>query len=124
MSEDRLRRAKNSKLPIASVIEDPEIFREVVSLLKESTDNKVKISEIEERQGAISERLAAICEVYNLPGIRHGLNAFEYHGWTTRKTLSKERLLFLGVSAETIDAAYVDSKPFLSTKIVPFDVLE
>lgn len=118
----RLRSASNSKIPLASKIDDPETFRESVALLQEATDLKVKTSELAEREIEIKEQLAAVCEAYSLPGIRHGLNCFEYYGYTTRQTLSKERLLALGVSAELIAAAYVESKPYLNTKINPFDL--
>lgn len=118
----RIRSAGNSKIPLCSVIDDPEMFREVVQLLKESTTVKVKQSELADCEDEIRDRLAAICEAYELPGVRHGRDCFEYYGWQTRKTMSKERLLALGVSAEIIDAAYVEGKPFLSSKINPFDI--
>ena len=118
----RLRSASNSTIPIASVISDPETFREAVAMLREATANKVAQSELKERETAIKENLAAICEAYDLKGIRHGLDCFEYYGYSTRQTLSKERLLALGVPAETIDAAYAAGEPYLNTKINPFDI--
>jgi len=118
----RLRSASNSKIPLASKISDQDTFEEAVAMLQTATNLKVKISELEEEAAELKESLAAICEAYSLPGIRHGLNCFEYYGYTTRKTLSKERLLALGVTAEQIAESYVDSKPFLNAKINPFDL--
>lgn len=125
MSEDkkqRLRSAAGSSLPIASVIDDSEIFKRVVKLLKEATSTVVRRSECEDREREIKEELGAICAAYDLKGFRHGKHGFEYHGYMTRKTLSKERLLAQGVSAEQIDAAYEDGKPYLYAKIIPFDL--
>jgi len=119
---ERLRSASNSKYPLASVIDDPDTFKRAIHLLKECTINKVKQSELKEQEDELKTELAAICSAYNLPGIRHGLDCFEYFGWKTKQTLSKERLLALGVTAEQIAQAYVDSDPFLMTKITPFDL--
>lgn len=125
MSEERIRRATNSKYRAATdAFEgDPEMLMEAVDLLKTITQEKVQISALTDSLAENQGRLAAICEAYSLDGVRHGLNCFEYHGWQTRKTLSRERLLELGVSAEIIEAAYTESKPYLSTRIVPFDTL-
>src|SRR5258708_40301778 len=101
MSEkQRLRSASGSSLPIASVIDDSDLFKKAVKLLKEATAVVVKKSECEEREREIKEELGAICAAYDLKGFRHGLHGFEYHGYQTRKTLSKERLLAQGVTAE------------------------
>jgi hypothetical protein len=121
-TKPRMTVASNSKLPICSVIDDPDTFRQCVALLQRATDATVKESEAREEKQEVSEQLAAICEAYQLPGVRHGLNKFEYYGWQTRKTLSSKKLLALGVSAEIIEQAYEDSKPFLSTRINPFDI--
>jgi len=118
----RLRSAGNSKLPLASVIPDEETFQRAIQLLRDGTANKVEQSRLIEIESDIKAELAAICEAYSLPGFRHGLNMFEYQGWKTRTTLSKEKLLELGVSAEQIAGAYVEGKPFLMTKIDPFDM--
>ena len=122
MSEQRLRSASNSKLPMASEIPDPDMFREAVSLLKKGTKLRTEISEREEELSKVRDRLGAIAVAYDMPGFRHGLHSFEYRGWQTRSSLSKEKLLSLGVTAETIDAAYVGSKPFLDMRISPFDI--
>lgn len=125
MSEDaktKLRSAARSTLPVASIIPDPDTFKQAVKLLKEATAIVTKQSEQDDRLKEIKSELAAICEAYEVKGFRHGLHGFEYHGYTTRKTLSKEKLLLLGVSADQIDKSYVDSAPFLSSKIVPFDI--
>ena len=128
MSDDnnnskRLRSAGNSTLPIASIIPDQDQFREAVKLVTRATKIKVQMDELKEELDGCVEQLAAICEVFNLTkGFRHGLFMFEYHGYRTRDTLSKEKLLELGVPAETIAQAYTTSKPFLSTKIDPFDI--
>lgn len=119
---ERLHSASHSKLPLASVIEDNDTFKRVVKLLRDGTINKVKQSELKEKEEEIKNELAAICEAYGIAGVRYGLDAFEYYGWKTRETLSKERLLALGVSAETIAAAYQTSAPYLMTKIDPFDL--
>ena len=123
MSErKRLRAASNSTLPLASVIPDEEIFQEVRTLLKQATANKVKIDELEDKQNQIKDKLMTVCEAYDLPGFRIGLNMCEYQPWHTRRTLSKERLLANGVSAEIIAASEIESKPFRSIKIDPFDI--
>lgn len=118
----RLRRASTSTIPKANIIDDLDTFKRVVKLLREGTKVKVAQSQAAEREREIKEELAAICEAYGLSGLRHGLDEFEYYGWKTRSALSKERLLALGVPAETIASAYVESAPFLSTKIDPFDL--
>lgn len=118
----RLRSAANSKLPLASVIPDEETFQRAIQLMQQGTTNKVTQSALKEQEDDIKAELAVICEAYSLPGFRHGLNMFEYQGWKTRTTLSKEKLLELGVSAEQIAGAYVEGKPYLMTKIDPFDI--
>jgi hypothetical protein len=124
MSEEkkRLLSASGSNLPIASVIDDHDTFARAVELLKKAVRQAAKKSEAEEEIERIKAELGAICEAYGLKGLRHGLNGFSYSGWTTRKTLSKERLLAQGVSAEQIDAAYAESEPFVYARIVPFDI--
>ena len=125
MSENektRLRSASNSKLPIASVIDDPDLFREVVDLLRKSVEIKSQQSELEDADKDIRERLGAICASYDLKGLRHGRAGFEYHGYTTRKTLSRERLLELGVAADVIAEAYVEGDPFMFAKVIAFDL--
>lgn len=114
--------ASNSRLPLASVIPDTEMMKRAVALLNEDMQLKTSISAMEERTDEIKDELAAICQAYDLKGFRHGLNGFEYHGYATRKTLSKEKLLALGVSAETIDRATVDGQPYLFVRVVRFDI--
>jgi len=122
-SQPRTRSASNSSLPKASAsVSDPDMFKQAVALLKRAAVNKKKVDALKSEDGEIREELAAICEAYGLKGMRHGMSGFEYHGWTTRKTLSKERLLAAGVSADTINAAYSESEPFLSSKILVFDI--
>jgi len=125
MSEERIRRAANSKFKsVTEAFEDnPEMTVRSIDLLKSVTQKKIEVSRLGEEIDEATAELAAICEAYSLDGLRYGLNCFEYYGWKTRKTLSKERLLELGVPAETIEAAYAESKPFLSTKVNPFDAL-
>lgn len=119
---ERLRSASNSSLPIVSVIDDTETMKTAVALLKKATAIHVKISELEDQEREVKEQLASICTAYNLKGLRHGLNGFEYQGWMTRKTLSKERLLANGVTADQIADSFVEGTPFLMTKITPFDL--
>jgi hypothetical protein len=118
----RFTSASNSKLPLASKIPDRDIFNRAVILLKRNTELKAKISEAEEELGSNKEELSAVCEAFNLKGIKYGLDGFSYEGYITRQTLSKERLLALGVPAETIAEAYVEGHPFLSTKVLRFDM--
>jgi hypothetical protein len=118
----RIRRASNSKLPQASEIEDRDIRERVKELLKRSTVTAMKISESRELLEQLESEMGAICEAYDLKGFRHGLHCYEYYGWHTRKTLSKVKLLELGVSAEIIEAAYTESKPYIMQKVNPFDV--
>ena len=121
----RVRRASASKLPSAvdALVDDPDLRAQVISLLEHATAVKVVQSELAEEEDQIKQELAAVCETYKLPGLRFGLNCFEYYGYKVRETLSKEALLNLGVPAETIAAAYKAGKPYLSTKIDPFDQL-
>jgi hypothetical protein len=125
-SKDRIVSAARSKLPIASVIPDSDVFKQAVKLLRESTTVVSKISELEERKGEIVTELAAICEAFELPGIKHGRNGFQYHGYKTRKNLSvdwcKQKLLAAGVGADEIEAAYKESAPYLDARITPFDI--
>jgi hypothetical protein len=119
----RLRSAGNSKLPLASVIPDTETMQNAVKLMKEGVKLKARLSELEDREKEIRETLAAICEAFDLTdGIKHGMTGFQYNGYATRKTLSKEKLLAAGVSAETINAAYTEGEPFLSCKLIAFDL--
>jgi hypothetical protein len=118
----KLKSASMSKLPMASVISDKDTFEMAVDLLKQGADLKAQIELLEVRKKAISEEMAAICGAFDLPGFKHGRDGFEYHGYTTRKSLSKEKLLALGVSADVIAGAYVDSTPFLNVKLVHFDL--
>jgi hypothetical protein len=119
---ERLRSASNSKYPLASVIDDPDTFKQAKELLILATEIKVKISKLEEREAEAKEALAAICTAYNLDGFRWGLHCFEYHGWQTRETLSKEALIANGVTAEQIAASFIKGEPFLMTKVNPFDL--
>ena len=123
MSE-RIVSASNSKLPRASAaIDDGDTMREATGLLKKLVNVKTRISELEEEERDMRDRLAAICQAYDLTaGFRHGMAGFEYHGYTTRKTLNKELLLAAGVSAQTIAESYKEGEPYLSCKVVVFDV--
>jgi hypothetical protein len=120
--KQRLRSAKNSSLPLTSVIPDTDVFKQACRLLEEAVRVKSVMSELEERADAIREELAAVAAAYDLKGFRHGLAGFEYHGYTARKTLSKELLLAAGVSADVIAGAHVEGEPFLSCKLVVFDL--
>lgn len=113
--------ASRSSLPLASELPDTEDLKRVVKLMKEANGLRAKISESEERLDEIKTELSAVCEVYNMKGFRHGLHGFEYHGWTARKALNKEKLVTL-VPADVIDKCYEDGKPFLSVKLIAFDL--
>lgn len=122
MEKQRLTSASRSSLPVASVIPEQDIFERAVALLKEGIAVKVKMSELEERASEIRDELGAIAEAFDLKGFRHGMGGFEYHGYTTRKSLSKEMLLSHGVSADVIAQSYKDSEPFMSAKFIVFDL--
>lgn len=117
----RLLSSSNSHLPVCSEIDDPETFRAAVKLMKEGNKLRAQISELDDRRVAIITELSAICEAYNMKGFRHGLNGFEYHGYTLRKSLNKEKLVTL-VPADVIDQCYEDGKPFVSYKLIAFDI--
>jgi hypothetical protein len=117
----RLTSASRSALPMASELPDTEDLKRVVKLMKEANGLKVKISEAEDRLDEIKAELSAVCEVYNMKGFRHGLNGFEYHGWITRKSFNKEKLATL-VPAGVIDSCYEEGNPFLSVKVIAFDM--
>jgi hypothetical protein len=121
-TKQRLRSASGSTLPVASIIPDADTFQQVRKLLAEAVKVKVKQSELEDREREIRDELAAVCEAYQLKGFRHGRAGFEYHGYTTRKTLSKEKLLAAGIPAETISDCLEESKPFILCKVVTFDI--
>jgi hypothetical protein len=125
MSDDntksRYRSASGSSLPLVSVIDDPDLFKKATKLLKEAVACKVKQSEAEDRVTEIKDELAAICAAYDLKGIRHGLNGFEYHGYTSRKSLDKKKLLNF-ISADDLASCYVEGDPYLNAKVVPFDL--
>ncbi len=118
----RLRSASGSTLPSVAVVSDQPTFKRSISLLKEAVEILVKKSELEDREKEIKEELSAICQAYEIKGMKYGKCGFEYHGYQTRKTLSKERLLALGVSAEIIDQATVAGDPFLYSRTVAFDL--
>ena len=125
----RLTRANNSKLPtLRQAAEehgiDPNIEKRIQMLLIKSVDIRSKMSELKDKLDANKAELSAICSTYDLSGVRHGLAYVDYTPWTTRKTLSKEKLLDAGVSAATIAESYVESKPFEVCEIGVFDVLE
>ena len=56
-----------------------------------------------------------------MSGFKHGLAGFQYDGFVTRKSLSKEALLAAGVAAQTIEDCYLPGTPFVSAKIIAFD---
>jgi hypothetical protein len=123
MTKPRMMVASHSKLPTVDVaVDDTEIQQRCRVLLEQATKARVKESEAREEIEKAGGELAEICEAYGLKGFRDGLNKFEYFGWQTRKTLSAQRLLALGVAADVIKQAYQESKPFLSTRIAPFDI--
>lgn len=115
--------ASNSSLPLCSVIPDSDTVKRVGVILKEAVKLKVRISEAEEKLEEIKNEMAALCEVYPeaAKGVRFGMCGFEYHGYVTRKALNKEKLATL-VPADVIDQCYVDGTPFLSCKVIAFDV--
>ena len=117
----RLVSAGNSKLPMASEIPDEETFQEVRVLLKKALKLRETISEKEDELSDIKERLQAVCEAFGMSGFKHGLAGFQYDGFVTRKSLSKEALLAAGVAAQTIEDCYLEGKPFVSAKIIAFD---
>ena len=123
MSEEkkRLVSAGNSKLPQASEIPDEDTFQEVRKLLKKAISLRETISEKEDELSDIKERLQVICEAFSMKGFRQGLAGFQYDGFITRKSLSKEALLAAGVAAQTIEDCYLEGKPFVSSKIIAFD---
>ena len=90
--------------------------------MKEGEAIKVKQSELSDRMDQIVEQLSAICEACDLKGMKHGKRGFEYHGWTSRETLSVERLVEEGVAAATIAKCRVKGKPFVSYKFILFDM--
>ena len=117
----RLVSAGNSKLPMASEIPDEETFQEVRKLLKQALKLKVEISEREDKLQEVKDQLQAVCEAFSMPGFKLGLAGFQYDGFITRKSLSKEALLAAGVAAQTIEDCYLPGTPFVSAKIIAFD---
>jgi len=132
IEKKRFTSAGNSKLPQASEIPDEDTFQEVRKLLKKAISLRAGISEREDELSVIKECLGAICEAFELKGFRHGLAGFQYDGYITRKSLSKEALLSsscicpkcsteVAISAQTIEDCYLEGKPFVSAKIIAFD---
>ena len=124
--KSRLRSASRSTLPQSSAIPDQETFKQVNGLLKEAVKLKVKESECAERLDEIKNELAAVAMAYEMTGFRHGMAGYEYHGYTSRQTLNKQKLIekvgAYGCPASVIEESYEDGKPFLSAKIVVFDL--
>ena len=121
IEKKRFTSAGNSKLPQASEIPDEDTFQEVRKLLKKAISLREIISEKEDELSDIKERLQAVCEAFDMKGFRQGLAGFQYDGFVTRKSLSKEALLAAGVAAQTIEDCYLEGKPFVSAKIIAFD---
>ena len=124
--KSRLRSASRSTLPRSSEIPETDVFKNVNKLLKEAVALKVKQSETEERLDEIKNELAAVAFAYNMPGFRHGLAGYEYHGYTSRSSLNKQKLIEkispYGCPASVIEESYEPGTPFLSAKIVVFDM--
>ena len=124
--KSRLRSASRSTLPKSSEIPDSATFRQVNGLLKEAIKLKVKESEVKERLEEIRDELAMVAMAYDLSGFRHGLAGFEYHGYTSRQTLNKQKLIeavsAYGCPASVIEASYEPGAEYLNAKIVVFDM--
>jgi hypothetical protein len=116
----RIRRSDNSSLPLASVLEQSQMDA-AVALLKQSYKLKQQEDKIKEQLEEIKLELSGLCAGLELNGLRWGKSGFEYRGYVTRKTLSKELLLENGVEPETIAASYKESEPYLDTRFVVFD---
>src|SRR5262245_5743853 len=72
----RVTHASNSRLPLAAtgVHLSPSEANEAAFALQQLLAVRVQISELKERQDALETQLAAICSLYNLPGLRSGLS--------------------------------------------------
>lgn len=121
----RLTSASNSRLPLPSVLSAPEM-QDAISNLRELTDVRVKISELAERQEELEMQLAAVCDLYNLPGLRYGKSYFEFMGWKARKNLNREALVALlteyAVPIERLGECYKPGKEFLQKRSGVFDL--
>lgn len=125
MSEEKKKRllsASNSALPLISVLPDRKTMNAAKKLMAESADLKVVIDGAEARRKEINEELAVYAEANGLPGFRHGMYGFQYSGWTSRQSLSREKLVENGVDPEAIAASMVDGTPYLNCKVIVFDV--
>ncbi len=123
----RLRSASRSKLPLTSAaIDDGEMHKQAVKLLREGVKLRTQESEIKDRLEEIKAELAVVASVYDLPGFRNGLAGFEYRGYTSRTTLKKDRLVELlsrhGIPVNELDGCYAAGEPFLDVKIFSFDL--
>ena len=122
MEKQRLTSASRSTLPMVSEIPDSDTMKRAIALMKEAAKLKIQVSEAEDRLNSIRTELAAICEAYGTEhGFRYGHVGFEYHGYITRKSFSKEKAVTL-IPADVIDQCYTESEPFLLTKVVVFDL--
>ena len=124
MSEEKKRflSASKSSLPLCSEIPDTDTVKHVSKLMREGNALRARISEDDERLTEIKNELSAICEAYRLDkGFRHGMNGFEYHGYTSRKTFNKEKAATL-IPADVIDQCFTEGTPYLSVKLIAFDV--
>ena len=122
--EPKLRAASKSSLPEAVHVLDTDMFAELYFDLQQAQKLRAEISSKQEDLEELQTKLNASCEAYGLAkGFKIGKLGYEYHGWTTRKTLNSDLLLEQGVSAEQIAKSYKDSKPFISAQFVDFDLL-
>lgn len=125
-SKARLRSASMSSLPQSSAIPDADTFKQVNALLKEAVKLKTKVAEAEDRLDEIKNELSTVAAAYDLKGFRHGMAGFEYHGYTSRSTLNKAKLVDklseYGAPASLIDECYEPGAGFLSAKFVVFDL--
>ncbi len=116
----RVRHAENSSLTPTDSIADGDVQTEIENLLMSAASLKMHIDTRIKEMDRVKDRLAVLCEAHSLAnGVRNMHTGFEYHGWKTRKTLSKE-LLLNHVTAKVLDSCYKESEEYLDVKIIVF----
>jgi hypothetical protein len=118
----KLTSASKSSLPSLAELDDSELRSRARDLLRRATTLKSEIAEREEELQAARLELAAICDTSGMPrGFKHGRFGFEYHGYMSQRSLNKQKLA-MKVPAEVIESCYEDGRPFMSAKILFFDL--
>lgn len=107
---------KFADLPLISVLDQPVMNRAKDLLEELDAIQQLKVMN-GEREKELEEELERIQRDYDLPGLRYGRLAFRWQMMDGRKTLSAEKLIECGVSAEIIERCKVAGKDFAKREL-------